>query len=261
MQRAAAGRRARPRRLHRGQRVVAARAGGDLGRARSDARPRVRRLRRRRVGPPRAAADVEVHVRYSRGTVAHRGGRSRRRRGRSARGLALAETAAPEQIPAIIQGLGLALEERGEYAEAVATYRRALTALAARGGDPAQEQLFRGRLAICLAHVGDPGAAAESRAAVALADRVLDARHPDRAIAHLNHAEVLHAAPATTPRRWPRSTSPKRSWPRPPASAAICTATRWPPRRRSAPPPIRARRRTWPSARARSWRSTPATPR
>ena len=137
---------------------------------------------------------LEVHVRYSRGTSRiaagdHAGGEADLRAG-----LALAETAAPEQIPAIIQGLGLALEERGEYAEAVATYRRALTALAARGGDPAQEQLFRGRLAICLAHVGDPGAAAESQAAVALADRVLDARHPDRAIAHLNHAEVLHAA-------------------------------------------------------------------
>ncbi|MBL8620306.1 MAG: serine/threonine protein kinase [Myxococcales bacterium] len=137
---------------------------------------------------------LEVHVRYSRGTARIAAGDYAAGEDDLRTALRLAETEAPEQVPAIIQGLGLALEERGEYAEAVATYRRALAALAAGPGDPAQEQLFRGRLAMCLAHVGDPAAVGESQAAVALADRVLDARHPDRAIAHLNYAEVLHAA-------------------------------------------------------------------
>ncbi len=144
-----------------------------------------------RLGRP---PHLEVHVRYTRGTVRIAAGDHAAGEAELRAALRQAETVAPEQVPAIVQGLGLALEERGEYAQAVDTYRRALAALAAQAGDPAQEQLFRGRLAICLAHVGDPAAVDEGRAAVAMADRVLDARHPDRAIAHLNFAEVLHAA-------------------------------------------------------------------
>ena len=145
-----------------------------------------------RLGRPAA---VEAHLRYSRGTTRiaaadHAGGEADLRAA-----LPLAERAAPELVPAIIQGLGLALEERGEYADAIDAYRRALAALVAAGGaGRPEEALFRARLAICLNHVGDTDAAIdEGRRATALADRILDERHPDRAIAHVHLAEVLHA--------------------------------------------------------------------
>jgi tetratricopeptide (TPR) repeat protein len=148
-----------------------------------------------RLGRP---ITVETHVRYSRGTARiaaadHAGGEADLRVA-----LELAERGVPAMVPAIIQGLGLALEERGDYAAAVDTYRRALAALERAGGrGTPPEALFRNRLAVCLAHVGDTTAAAvEARAAVALADAILDVRHPDRAIAHLHLAEVLHAGAA-----------------------------------------------------------------
>ena len=145
-----------------------------------------------RLGRPPA---VEAHLRYARGTARiaaadHAGGEADLRAA-----LPLAERAAPALVPALIQGLGLALEERGEYADAIDAYRRALAALVAVGGTGRPEEaLFRARLAICLNHVGYTDAAIdEGRRATALADRILDERHPDRAIAHVHLAEVLHA--------------------------------------------------------------------
>jgi tetratricopeptide (TPR) repeat protein len=200
MAQAAAVAEERPRRLHRGQRVVAAGAGGDLGRARSrraaSSTPATPTPRRTRLGRPIDASRSTSATRAAPSRIAaadHAGGEADLRVA-----LALAERGVPAMVPAIIQGLGLALEERGDYAAAVDTYRRALAALERAGGrGTPPEALFRNRLAVCLAHVGDTTAAAvEARAAVALADAILDVRHPDRAIAHLHLAEVLHAGAA-----------------------------------------------------------------
>jgi hypothetical protein len=63
------------------------------------------------------------------------------------------------------------------------------------GANAAAEVVFRGRLAINLANVGDDEAAiSEGRAAAELADRIMGDVHPDRVAAHVNLASVLRQA-------------------------------------------------------------------
>ena len=110
--------------------------------------------------------------------------------------LAIAEEHAPELLPIVIQGLGYVLENDGKYDEAVTMYRRALAELAKQEPRNASNEItFRDRLASCLNMMGkNVEAEAESRAAVALADKLFTPNNHDRAIAHAGLAQVLQSA-------------------------------------------------------------------
>jgi tetratricopeptide (TPR) repeat protein len=146
-----------------------------------------------RIGKPPANV---VMLEYVRGTVLIEADRQKDGEVALWRAFTLAETKAPEFLPQIIQGFGYLYEDQGKYDEAVEAYRRALAKLATGGPVlPATEVIVRQRLALSLAmlaHVDE--AEAEARKAVALAERTMGEDNLDRAIAHVNLAQVLQQA-------------------------------------------------------------------
>jgi tetratricopeptide (TPR) repeat protein len=93
-----------------------------------------------------------------------------------------------------IQGLGYLFEDEGRYRDAVAEYRRAL-ARVPESDASASAIVFRERLAVDLASLGDPATAEPiARQAFALAQRTIGDSNIDAPIAQASLAEVLHVA-------------------------------------------------------------------
>ncbi len=144
----------------------------------------------------RRPAPVEVQLAYVRGVALLEHGELDAGEAELRRGFDLAQASAPTQVGLLAQGLGFSFESRGRYAEAVATYRRAL-ALAGQDGTAGTptEVVYRMRLAVNLANLGQAtDAVTEARAAATLADQILPTDHLDRVITYGNLAEVLRGA-------------------------------------------------------------------
>ncbi len=93
-----------------------------------------------------------------------------------------------------IQGLGYLFEDEGRYRDAVVEYRRAL-AHVPESDASASAIVFRERLAVDLASLGDPATAEPiARQAFALAQRTIGDSNIDAPIAQASLAEVLHVA-------------------------------------------------------------------
>ncbi|MCW5809226.1 MAG: tetratricopeptide repeat protein, partial [Deltaproteobacteria bacterium] len=138
--------------------------------------------------------DMVTMLEYTRGAVLIEADRAAEGEASLVRALDLAQRSAPELIAIVTQGLGYLHEDRGRYDEAVAAYRRALAHLPP-GPATGTEVTFRNRLAINLSLLGHTEEAErEARAALAIAERILGETHLDRAVAHLNLAQVLDDA-------------------------------------------------------------------
>ena len=141
-----------------------------------------------RLGRP---AFVEVLYLYYKGTamVEARGATAEAAEPVFRRAIELAETRAPQYLDRALMGLAYLYEGQGKFADAIEVYRRALALVA-----PTDSALhvYHQRLATNLAFLGKADEAeAESRTALAIADKILGPDSTDRALAHSSLGQVL----------------------------------------------------------------------